>query len=474
MDNRTKEYISDLSYDVLLEKVTSWMETHDDFFNYMVSDSLLKEPDFLSLMEEIYSRNASFNIRSRYEISTQWNSIYYSAIYPYVELLESYCTETVYDFVYATLTVLISKIDDEDFSGDDWYGTDFSNEIIQIMEACELAVQILVLRDDLTPVHLNELQHLINVIRENDKASNYISTPYESMLEFINFKIKYNPPKSRLFDFLIENGLNSQRWIVKKAAYLTEMGLCYEAHDLLKSNLRYDGIRDYLIEEAVKDGNLKEAYSLIDNAIYLIRRNEQDNSIAGGKEKRWIKKKLEIARNAGDKHLCISLLSEMFADLPTREIYDELKALIDPAEWKGRIRGLLKQGRYHSLSALGEFLIIEDEKEWILQLLSSESYITLEDVVKYYGVLRDVYDNEAREIANKAFREYAQSNFAIGKRNSRERYEKFCDSLLRYWEYGAKSDAIELADEFANEFRGRYNFVSALNAMRKKIRAAET
>lgn len=134
----------------------------------------------------------------------------------------------------------------------------------------------------------------------------------------------------------------------------------------------------------------------------------------------------------------------------------------------------MKQGRYHSLSALGEFLIIEDEKEWILQLLSSESYITLEDVVKYYGVLRDVYDNEAREIANKAFREYAQSNFAIGKRNSRERYEKFCDSLLRYWEYGAKSDAIELADEFANEFRGRYNFVSALNAMRKKIRAAET
>lgn len=90
MDNRTKEYISDLSYDVLLEKVTSWMETHDDFFNYMVSDSLLKEPDFLSLMEEIYSRNASFNIRSRYEIPTQWNSIYYSAIYPYVELLESY------------------------------------------------------------------------------------------------------------------------------------------------------------------------------------------------------------------------------------------------------------------------------------------------------------------------------------------------------------------------------------------------
>lgn len=473
MDNRAKEYLLNLSNEELLEKVMSWMETHDDFFNYMVSNSFLKEPDFVPMMEEIYKRNASFNIRSRYEIPTQWNSIYYSAIYPYVELLESYSTVTVYNFVFATLTVLISKIDEEDFNGDDWYGTDFSGEIKEIIEACELAVQILVLREDVTSEHLSELKQLIRDISENDEACNYISTPYLSLLEFINFKIEYNPPKTYLFDYLIENGSNTEKWIITKAAYLIEMGLKYEALDLLKSNLRYDGIRDYLIEEAVKGGNLKEAYSLIDNAIYLIRRSNQDNSITDSKEKTWIKKKLEIARNAGDKNLCISLLSEMFSDFPTREMYDELKALIDPTEWKRKMHILLKRVKYQSLMSIGEFLILEDEKEWIFQLLSSEDYLFLEEIIKYYGAIRNEYDNEAKEIVNKAFREYAQSNFAVGKRNSRDRYERFCDSLFRYWEYGAKSDAIKLADEFANEFGGRYNFVSALNAMRKKIRDAE-
>lgn len=101
-------------------------------------------------------------------------------------------------------------IDDDDFSGDDWDDTDYSQHIGSILDALGNLCGLLVTRPDLTEEGMAELEEIVKEAQAEDKIWNYMDTPYDTILDLIAIRREDNKVDCGLYDIMIKSDFNRE------------------------------------------------------------------------------------------------------------------------------------------------------------------------------------------------------------------------------------------------------------------------
>lgn len=470
-----KTILDNVPREELVEKICGWIKDHRDFQDYILGSYMAKtndkedaEVNFGKMMHNamsMYQPEIKFG-RRRNDYGDeilQWDKVYDSVIQPYLSKLESMPTSQLVDFAEGIMTVIVPNLSEGDFFGDDWYGTDYSGDIQEIIDASEYAMMEAVAREDFSQEMAEELLKALKTAGKNNSADGYIDERWKDFEKLIKRRAKDGALKSTIFDSLATMGDTGQ-WIIRKIQYLESIGNYSKAEKTLNENLDIEDIKDFKYDRLLAAEKWDEAFAFLE----FCDKQEKENDCHFVEQCKWTKKKLELATKLGNKDLQIFLLKDLFAnDYHRRKYYDILKQLIDKSEWLSVYPALLKTAD-QTVSAIGEFLVEEGETDWLHSLIRREnekSPISYHQMIEYYPHLVPKYESDMRQRIKGAFLRNARQRFAPFEKCKNEWYESFCSSLRDFRRLGATEEVDDLVATFLVEFRTRRNLIHELKSM---------
>lgn len=449
-------------------------------FELVLEHSLIPtidEVDFDTKLARALMHEAQQCIGRRGDEMLDWSNIYYYHLEPWAKWAESLTTSGLWNLIVAITTRVAMAIDDEDFNGDDWYGDDYSREIGSILDTLGNLCGLLVTRPDLTEDGLTELENLIKEAQVEDKIWNYMSTPYDTILELICVRREAEEVCCGLYDVMIGADFNREAgvWIYRKVDFVRSKGLNDKALSMLKQNLEYPEVCLKNYNELMAADRWQEAVDLLDEAQKLKERDSQ--RWFGFTTTDWLSMKQALLMEHGSKEMQIANLTELFyagiADIKL-DCYMRLKKLVAEEEWKSFYTDLLSRKPIlfsSDLDSVALFLIIEEEYEWLYRELEQNEQRDKTDYrypLKYASALMQSHNMEIRAMLVRTFREYAADRFAPKKSVSPGKYAYFCNDLQSLAKIGAKVELMELVQYFKTEYSRRSSLMAELRKIEVK------
>lgn len=469
VDSATEEQLRDI--------VRGWMESNGEFRAF-VEHSLnpsADEIDFDNELGRAIMHEAKRCVARRGAEILDWSNIYYYHIEPWAKKAESLKTSGLWNLIVAIVTRVAMAIDDEDFSGDDWYGDDYSLVIGSILETLGNLCGLLVTRPDLTDDGLSELEKIISEAQEEDKIWNYMSTPYDNLQELIGIRREAEEVSCGLYDVMIDANYNREAgvWVCRKVDFVRSMGLNEEALAMMEQHLRYPEVCLKYYNELMSENRWQDAVELLDKAQKL--KNEDNHRWFGSVSPDWLAMKQNLLMEYGDKEMQITNLTEMFYnsfDEKKHDCYTKLKELVAEEDWKDFYTDLLSRKPItfgFELDSIAPFLVIEKEYGWLYRELEQNEKRDKTDYrnpLKYAPTLMPSHNKEIRAMLVRTFREYAADRFVAKKRLSTGKYTYFCNDLQSLADIGAKEELIELLRYFKDTYRSRPSLMAELRRIK--------
>lgn len=457
----------------LRDIVCEWVKANGEFRAF-VEHSLnppVDEIDFDLELGRTLMYEAQKCIGRRGDEILDWSNIYYYHIGPWAKKAESLKTSGLLDLIVAIVTRVAMAIDDEDFYGDDWYGEDYSQDIGNILETLGNLCGLLVTRPDLTEENLTELEKIIEEAQTEDKIGNYMSTPYETILELITIRRDAEEVSCGLYDVMIGANYNLEAgmWMCRKVDFVRSMGLNEEALSLLQNNLDYPEVCLKYYNDLMAANRWQDAVKLLDKAQEL--RKKKTHNWFGSFTPDWLSMKQDLLMAHGTKEMQIDNLTEMFydnIDEKKTKCYIKLKELVAEEDWKTFYTNLLSRKPIRlgmELDSIAPFLVIEKEWDWLYRELEQNELRDKTDYrhpLKYAPALMQSYNMEIRAMLVRTFREYAANRFARGKSVSTDKYTYFCNDLQSLAGIGANEELAELLQHFKDQYRRRPSLMAEL------------
>ena len=465
VDKATEEQLRDI--------VCEWMRANGEFRAF-VEHSLnppVDEIDFGAELGRALMHEAQQCIGRRGDEILDWSNIYYYHIEPWAKEAESLKTSSLWKLIVAIVTRVAMAIDDEDFNGDDWYGTDYSQDIGCILEALGNLCGQLVTRPDLTDDGIAELERLIEEAKAEDKIKGYVSTPYDTILELIAIRREAEEISCGLYDVMIDADYNHEAgaWVCRKVDFVRSMGLDDEALSMLDQNLKYPEVCLKFYNELMAANRWQDAIVLLDKAHKL--KKESVQNWFGSIYLDLLAMKQDILMEHGTREMQIANLTEMFYDSIEEkklDCYMKLKELVPDEGWKGFYTELLSRKPVRSgfeLDSVAPFLVIEKEWAWLYRVLEQNEQRDNTDYrhpLKYAPALMQSHNMEIRAMLVRTFRGYAADRFAPKKSVSTGKYTYFCNDLQSLADIGAKEELAELLKYFKDTYRRRPSLMAEL------------
>ena len=476
MNNKEIRTILDnIPREELTGKVYEWMQIHPDFKEYMLEGYVelsegTESVDFDQIMYNAMRMNlpevkiGGLGRRLDYgDEILRWDKVYRDVILPYEKSLTEMSTNQLVDFASAILATIVPSLSREDFWGDEWYGTDYSADIQNILRASDAAIMEAVSREDFTRTMGDALLSALETANENHDLSDYDVHFGFGIEELVNERIASESVTQSTFDKLAEIG-NTGYWTIRKIKYLESIGDYPMAEKTLNDNLDIEDLKDFKYERLLAAENWNEAFAFLD----ICEKAAAQKDHYYGDIRKWTKKKLELATKLGKRDKEIAILKDLFvSEYDKRKYYDALKKIIDSADWPSVYPDLLKSAK-QSVEAIGEFLVEEDETDWLYRLIRQENEknpISYHQMIEYYPYLIPKYESDMRSRIKEAFLRNARQRFAPGEKCKNEWYGSFCKSLRDFRRLGAQEEVSDLVATFLAEFRTRRNFIHELKLM---------
>lgn len=449
-----KELVRNANEERLREIVNEWLDTSPEFRDFVEynMNPPVDEIDFDKVLAQAIMHEANQCVARRGPEILDWSNIYYYQIEPLAKKAESLKTDGLLNFIVAIITRVAMVIDDEDFSGDDWYGNDYSQSINDILETLGNLFGLLIIRDNLTDSELTQLQALVEEAKKEDKIHDYLNTPYSVMLDLIRIRREAEEVSCGLFDVMIDANFNrtAGEWICRKVEFIRCLGMDKEALSVIKENLRYPEVCLKYYDELIADQHWDKALALLDEAQKLKKENS-GRWFSYSVSPDWLSLKQNLLMEHGSKEARIANLCQLFHesyDEKKKECYGKLKELVAEEDWKKFYTDLFSiEPRHNALDSLAPFLIIEKEFDWLYDLLRENEQRDKTDYrqpLKYASHLRTTHGAEIRSMLVRTFREYASDRFGYKRKVKTGKYHYFCNDLQSLEDIGAKEELKEL------------------------------
>lgn len=469
IDGATEEQLRDI--------VREWMETNGEF-KALVEHSLNPPADEIDFDKELgraLMHEAKQCVARRGQEILDWSNIYYYHIEPWAKKAESLKTSRLWNLIEAIVTRVAMTIDDDDFSGDDWYGNDYSWDIGYIIDALGNLSGLLLTRRDLSEEGLAELEELITDAEAKDKIWNYMSTPYDTILKLIGIRREAKEISCSLYDVMIEADFNHEAgaWVCRKVDFVRSIGLNDAALSIIDESLKYPEVCLKYYNELMSARRWQDAVELLDKAQRL--KKEKVNGWLGTVGPDWLAMKQNLLMEHGTKEMQIANLTEMFYDSIDEEkldCYMKLKGLVAAEDWKNFYTHLLSSKPIHfglELDSIAPFLVIEKEWAWLYDVLEQNEQHDKTDyrnTLKYAPALMQSHNTDIRAMLVRTFRGYAADRFAPKKSVSTGKYTYFCNDLQSLADIGAKEELTELLQYFKEQYSRRRSFMAELRRIK--------
>lgn len=468
VDQATEEQLRDI--------VREWMASNGEFREFVEHElnPPLDEIDFDAELGRAMMHEARQCVARRGNEILDWSNIYYYNIEPWSNKAESMSTYNLWNLIAAIITRVAMVIDDEDFNGDDWYGTDYSQDIGNILKALGNLCGLLVTRPDLTEEGLDELGDLVSKAQTEDKIWNYMDTPYDTILELITIRREAEEVSCGLYDVMIDANYNHEAgmWVCRKIDFVRSMGLSEEADSEMSQNLRYPEVTLKHYNELITTERWNEAIALLDKAVQL-KKDESNRWLSFNRAPDWLAMKQQLLMEHGSKEAQIDNLVELFhqsLDDTKMQYYENLRDLISPSEWNDFYTKLLSsETGFFALDKIAPFLILEGEYSWLYRLLAEHEAKDKRDYrtpLKYAAFLTAEYNKEIRAMMVRTFRNYADDRFGYKKKVKSGKYSYFCADLRKLKEVGMDEELRELVAYFKNEYKTRPSLMEELRKIK--------
>lgn len=469
--------LEDSDEDILRDIITEWMKEHDDFQKH-VEDMLypaVEDIDFgYELSRKAYRETKEFYESNRYSREvTDWRAVYYDLVRPWREQAESFPTTKLLELVMEIIMEVGMQVTEDDFCGDDWYGTDFSGSIGDIMDALGNIAGLLLVRNDISGEMMHELEELVKKAQKIDIIGGYIGrVPYGNILDLINIRSAAEEVTSGMYEVMIESNYECQagKWLCRQIDFIRRMGMTEEAQKVMDDNLNFPEVSLKKYGELVADESWKEALELLDEA-QKKKENVTTRYFMGSPN--WLEMKQALLAEHGSREEQIENLRHLFydsyGDNDKEKYYVQLKSMIPSDEWKDFYRDLLSGvSCYDSLGIIAPFLIKEGELSWLQRLVSESEKRDASDYrtpLKYALALSpEFHDATAAQLA-RTFRAYAADRFPHKKQVKSGKYSYFRADLEKLLDAGYGLELKELVDYFLTEYRFRPSLVNELKAI---------
>jgi len=148
-----KKLINTADEDLVRKYAAEWAVEHENFCAYITHalNPPANEIDFAEELARVIRNNTEITDSRYYErLIVDWSHILYRLIKPWEEKAEAFSTERLLELVEAMTTQVGSHVQEDDFTGDDWYGDDYSGQLGDIMEKLGHLSGLLLIREDMT------------------------------------------------------------------------------------------------------------------------------------------------------------------------------------------------------------------------------------------------------------------------------------------------------------------------------------
>lgn len=464
-----KKLINTADEDLVRKYAAEWAVEHEDFRAY-ISHALnppTNEIDFDEELARVISNNTVLT-DSRYNerLIVDWSHVLYRLIEPWAEEAETFSTERLLELVEAMTIQVGSHVQEDDFTGDSWYGDDYSGQLGDIMERLGDLAGLLLSREDLSDSAMASLREDVKNAQASDIAGGYVKVPYDDILQMIQSRLDAGEVTCGIFDTMIDAnyGCKAGDWVCRKIDFIRDMGLEQEAQEYMDANLEYPAVSLKRYNELLAGGDWQAAIKLLDKA----------NALAGDKYwlscPNWLEMKFELLQEYGDKQSQIDVLSELFHKHWDEKYYHQLKEMVDPEQWTDFYHNLLKcEATSWNIEKAAPFLIEEKEFDWLYRLIrqnfdrSSNDY---ETVIAYAKVLLPTHKKEMQGLIVRSFREYAASRYAPKQKVKSSEYSYFRQALSSLSDLGYAKEQRELVEYFLEEYRRRPSLVHELASIK--------
>lgn len=261
----------------------------------------------------------------------------------------------------------------------------------------------------------------------------------------------------RLLDGLISETSRDYdlvKYVRQKIALLEKMGRQKNAQDTIGKYIYLPGIRKDELQKALDKKDYKKALSLVEEGFRIAKEKGES-----GTEVNWMEAELDIHTRMGDKPLQQSVCRQLFVRKKgTMELYERLKQLVPPEEWKPFLKQLLsdtKMDAWYSSSIEADIYVAEKDVERLFSLLMDARHHTLDMFDKYAVHTGSEYSHEILTEYVVMLKDYASRNMGA-KHYARIRHAM--ESMLKLKD--GKSAAHQLADYFRETYRRRPSFMA--------------
>lgn len=476
------EQNSSKNLDILISKanefelrtlIRDWCKKNNDFKEFLISKLApsLENEDFYQRLSDVIAGSVNEHQIRRYdyEITINWRNVNV-IISEWEKEVETLTTPKLLELINAILDTVCINISEEDFQADDWYGNDYSGDIVQIMDELSYFNELLVLREDINSEDLESIIKKTESLRQNDISGSYVGSPYGYMEKLCLLRMKTGTVTLEIYDEIISRNYNGKGpWICRKVEFMRANGNYEDPMIILKENLTFHEVAIKLFQELLMENRLEEALILLDKMIFLKKEETQMQSqreycgnLWNGPN--WLEVKQKFLDQHGTLEARIENLKKLFNSNTSekKEYYLKLKELIPTEEWKSFHLILLKE--LTGIEA-APFYLIENELDNLFRLIEKDfnkypsNYYHL---LEYAENLKPNYNEEIKVMLEKAFIEYASQKFIPGRQLKGSYYERFAENLRKMKELGFEETVNSLVDYFLNKYKQRKNLLAEL------------
>ena len=311
------QLIVNANVDDLRDIVLGWIDGHPDFRDY-VRNCLcprVEDVDFGRKLRQAINRETK-EISSGYEDweVTDWSNVYYDLIKPWSQNADSLSTGKLYELCDVIIKEVGMQVAEADFSGDDWYGNDFSGSIRDIMEVLGNVAELLIVREDVGSDMLDSLGKLVNAAKKQDVMKSYIGSPYDFIIELISLRNNADEVTCGIYDELIDMNLGAEAgtWVCRKIDFMRSKRLADEARQYMDNQIRYPEVCLKYYNELLAHDNWREAVALLDRA-QTIKDNRNNNPyFYFSNTPNWLELKQQLLEEHGTSEERIENLKRLF------------------------------------------------------------------------------------------------------------------------------------------------------------------
>ena len=262
----------------------------------------------------------------------------------------------------------------------------------------------------------------------------------------------------RLLDGLISEASYESdivKYVRQKIALLEKMGQEKKAQDVISNYLYLPDIRKDELRKTLDKKDYKKAFSLVEGGLKIAK--EKGNSTMD-----WMEAELEIHTRMGNKPMQLALCRQLFIHHNgSMELYERLKQLVSPKEWKAFLAQLLsetKMDSWYSSSIEADIYVSENDSDQLFSLLMGDRHHTLDMFDKYALHVRNEHSSEILTEYVVMLKDYAARNMGA-KHYARIRYAM--ESMLKIKD--GKTAAHQLAGYFRETYRRRPSFMAEIS-----------